>query len=149
MLSLVAATLLERRTRPGAGIVAALAVQCGVSAVLFTGVAAVTGTLAPPADPGFWGAVVWVVVLSTLGGYGLYWAVLARSGVARVSALLYLTPPATLLWAAVMFGDAVTVPALVGMGVCAVAVALVHRAPAPAAGRAPQRGERRPEPAGR
>ena len=97
MLSLVAATLLERHTRPGGSVVAALAVQCAVSAVLFTGLAAATGTLAPPATTGFWTAVAWVVVLSTLGGYGLYWANLARSGVARVSALLYLTPPTTLV----------------------------------------------------
>ncbi|MFC9086885.1 DMT family transporter [Nocardiopsis dassonvillei] len=125
MLSLVAATLLERRARPGGSVVQALAVQCAVSAVLFTGLAAATGTLAPPADPGFWAAVVWVVVLSTLGGYGLYWAVLARSGVARVSALLYLTPPTTLVWSWLMFGDPVGPVALAGMAVCAAAVVLV------------------------
>ncbi|WP_435107450.1 DMT family transporter [Nocardiopsis synnemataformans] len=125
MLSLVAATLLERRTRPGGSVVQALAVQCAVSAVLFTGLAAATGTLAPPADPGFWAAVVWVVVLSTLGGYGLYWAVLSRTGVARVSALLYLTPPTTLVWSWLMFGDPVGPGALAGMAVCAVAVVLV------------------------
>lgn len=126
MLSLVAATLAERRTRPGGNLLEALAVQCGVSAVLFTALAAVTGTLAPPADPGFWGAVAWVVVLSTLGGYGLYWANLARTSVARVSALLYLTPPTTLVWTWLMFGDPVGAGALAGMGVCVLAVWLVR-----------------------
>ncbi|CAL9390887.1 hypothetical protein SUDANB121_01262 [Nocardiopsis dassonvillei] len=125
MLSLVAATLLERRLRPGGTPVQALAVQCCVSAVLFTALAAGTGRLVPPADPGFWVAVAWVVVLSTLGGYGLYWAGLARFGVARVSALLYLTPPTTLLWSLLMFGEPVGAGALAGMAVCAVAVALV------------------------
>ncbi|RKS09622.1 drug/metabolite transporter (DMT)-like permease [Nocardiopsis sp. Huas11] len=125
MLSLVAATLLERRTRPGGSAVAALAVQCAVSAVLFTGLAGATGTLAPPAAPGFWLAVVWVVVLSTLGGYGLYWANLARFGVARVSALLYLTPPTTLVWSWLMFREEMGVGALAGTAVCGVAVALV------------------------
>ncbi|WP_306370321.1 DMT family transporter [Nocardiopsis sp. CC223A] len=125
MLSLVAATLLERRLRPGGSPVRALAVQCGVSAVLFTALAAGTGTLAPPADPGFWAAVAWVVVLSTVGGYGLYWAALARFGVARVSALLYLTPPTTLLWSLSMFGDPVGAAALAGLAVCAIAVVLV------------------------
>ncbi|OOC53395.1 MULTISPECIES: DMT family transporter [Nocardiopsis] len=125
MLSLVAATLLERRVRPGGSLVEALAVQCTVSAVLFTGLAAGTGTLAPPAEPGFWAAVAWVVVLSTLGGYGLYWANLARTGVTRVSALLYLTPPTTLVWSWLMFGDPVGPGALAGMAVCTVAVVLV------------------------
>ncbi|MFD6950129.1 MULTISPECIES: DMT family transporter [unclassified Nocardiopsis] len=125
MLSLVAATLLERRVRPGGSLVDALAVQCAVSAVLFTGLAAATGTLAPPDDPGFWAAVAWVVVLSTLGGYGLYWVNLARTGVARVSALLYLTPPTTLVWSWLMFGEPVGPGALAGMAVCTVAVVLV------------------------
>uniref|UniRef100_UPI00036E1AD4 DMT family transporter n=1 Tax=Nocardiopsis lucentensis TaxID=53441 RepID=UPI00036E1AD4 len=125
MLALVAATLVERRARPRGTLVSALAVQCAVSAVLFTGLAAATDTPAPPAAPGFWGAVVWVVVLSTLGGHGLYWANLARSGVARVSALLYLTPPTTLVWAWAVFGQPVGAGALAGMAVCAVAVVLV------------------------
>ncbi|GAA1118275.1 DMT family transporter [Nocardiopsis metallicus] len=129
MLSLVAATLVERRARPGGSLLEALAVQCGVSAVLFTALAGATGTLAPPADPGFWGAVAWVVVLSTLGGYGLYWANLARTSVARVSALLYLTPPTTLVWTWLMFGAPVSAGALAGMGVCVLAVWLV-RSPA-------------------
>ncbi|QUX21025.1 MULTISPECIES: DMT family transporter [Nocardiopsis] len=135
MLSLVAATLLERRLRPGGSPAQALAVQCGVSAVLFTALAAATGTLAPPADPGFWAAVAWVVVLSTVGGYGLYWAALARFGVARVSALLYLTPPTTLLWSLLMFGDPVGAAALAGLAVCAAAVVLVTAA-GPGTGRA-------------
>lgn len=126
MLSLVAATLVERRTRPGGNLVEALAVQCSVSAVLFVGLAAVTGTLAPPAEPGFWAAVAWVVTLSTLGGYGLYWVNLARTGVARVSALLYLTPPTTMLWTWWMFGDPVGPGPLVGLGVCLAAVWLVR-----------------------
>ena len=129
MLSLVAATLVERRTRPGGNLVEALAVQCSVSAVLFVGLASVTGSLAPPVEPGFWAAVAWVVVLSTLGGYGLYWVNLARTGVARVSALLYLTPPTTMLWTWSMFGDPVGPGALAGLGVCLMAVWLVRSGP--------------------
>jgi hypothetical protein len=94
----------------------------------FTALAGATGTLAPPADPAFWGAVAWVVVLSTLGGYGLYWANLARTSVARVSALLYLTPPTTLVWTWLMFGAPVGAGALTGMGVCVLAVWLVRSA---------------------
>jgi drug/metabolite transporter (DMT)-like permease len=150
----VAATLLERRARPGGSVAQALAVQCAVSAVLFTGLAAVTGTLVPPAEPGFWAAVAWVVVLSTLGGYGLYWVVLARTGVTRVSALLYLTPPTTLVWSWLMFGEPVGPGSLAGMAVCAVAVVLVGTAGTargagrgdPAATGAPGREADRPGP---
>ncbi|WP_344093340.1 DMT family transporter, partial [Nocardiopsis composta] len=131
MLSLVAASVLERRTRPRASVADALTVQCAVSAVLFTGLAGATGSLAPPADPGFWAAVAWVVLLSTFGGYGFYWAVLARTDVTRVSALLYLTPPTTMLWAWPMFGQAPGPAALAGLAVCATAVALIGAGPRP------------------
>ncbi|WP_017595562.1 DMT family transporter [Nocardiopsis potens] len=131
MLSLVAASVLERRTRPRASVTDALTVQCAVSAVLFTGLAGATGSLAPPADPAFWAAVAWVVVLSTFGGYGLYWAVLARTGVTRVSALLYLTPPTTMLWAWPMFGQVPGPMSLAGLAVCAAAVALIGTGPRP------------------
>jgi drug/metabolite transporter (DMT)-like permease len=126
MLSLVGATLLERRTRPAIGLVDALAVQAGVSAVLFTALALATGTLVPPADPSFWAAIAVLVVLAMFGGYGLYWINLARSGVARVSGLLYLTPPTTMVWAWLMFGGTIAPLSLAGVAICAVAVLLIR-----------------------
>ncbi|MFI0354645.1 DMT family transporter [Actinomadura sp. 9N407] len=126
MVSLVAATLVERRTRPSIGLIEALAVQAGISAVLFTGLALATRTLTPPADPTFWAAIAVLVVLAMFGGYGLYWINLYRNGVARVSALLYLTPPATMLWAWLMFGGAIAPLSLAGVAVCAVAVLLIR-----------------------
>ena len=112
---LTAATLLERRLRPGVGAVRSLAVQCAGSAVVFSALALATGDAAPPADATFWLAVAWLVVLSTIGGYGLYWLVAARSGATRVSTLILLTPPATALWALVMFGQPVGAATVVGM----------------------------------
>jgi drug/metabolite transporter (DMT)-like permease len=132
MLSLVGATLFERRTRPRLGLVDALAVQAGVSAVVFTSLAGASGTLAPPVDPTFWIAIAVLVVMAMFGGYGLYWINLARNGVARVSGLLYLTPPATMAWAWLMFGASLTPLSLVGVVVCVAAVLLIHGSSRPA-----------------
>ncbi|MEU5878459.1 DMT family transporter [Spirillospora sp. NPDC047279] len=126
MLALVAATLVERRTRPRIGLVDALTVQAGVSAVIFSVLSAGTGTLAPPATPTFWIAIAVLVVVAMFGGYGLYWINLARTGVARVSSLLYLTPPATMAWSWLMFGTTLTPVSLLGVLVCAVAVVLIR-----------------------
>ena len=79
--------------------------------------------LEPPADPGFWWAVAWVVVLSSFGGYGSYLLVLRRSGAVRASTLLYLTPPATMLWTFLMFGEMPGPLAGPGVALCAAAVA--------------------------
>lgn len=88
-------------------------------------IALATGTATPPATAGFWLAVVWLVGLSSIGGYGAYIFVSRRQGATRVSTMLYLTPPPTMLWAFAMFGDAVPLLGLCGLVVSAVGVSLV------------------------
>ncbi|NIY64662.1 DMT family transporter [Streptomyces malaysiensis] len=122
MAALLAASFLERRVRAPLEPVDAIPLHCLVSAVLFTGVALAGGHAAPPPAEGFWTAVVWTVLLSTVGGYGFYWLSLRRNGVTRTSALIYLTPPTTLVWAYAMFGDAPGWTALAGVVVCVIGV---------------------------
>lgn len=123
MAALLGASFLERRARSPLPPADALPVHVLVSAVLFGAVALAGGRGAPPAGGGFWLAVAWVVVLSTAGGYGFYWLSLRRSGVTATSALMYLTPPVTALWAYVMFGEAPGLLAVAGMAVAAAGVA--------------------------
>ncbi len=125
MLALSAGTLLERRWRLATPLLDALTIHCLVSAGVFVASAAVAGRLAPPATAGFWWAVAWVVVLSTFGGYGCYLLALRTFGATRASTLLYLTPPTTMLWALVMFGERVGWLGVAGLLGCAVSVWLV------------------------
>jgi len=134
-LGLSAGTLLERRMRLPVTLLESLTVQTLTAAVFFVGVTALNHHVTPPSDPRFWWSVVWVVALSTFGGYGSYLLVLRRSGATRVSTLLFLTPPTTAVWAFLMFGTGPGVLALPGAAVCAVAVILVVRR---------ARGSRRP-----
>ncbi|MBN6035489.1 DMT family transporter [Amycolatopsis sp. 195334CR] len=129
MLGLVAATLLERRAGVSVELGDSLAIQCVTSAVVFTGVAAASGQLVPPASGSFWFAIGWVVVLSTFGGYGFYWLNLRRGSVTSVSSLLYLTPPTTMLAGFLLFDETLDVRGLLGVAVCALAVFLVLRKP--------------------
>jgi drug/metabolite transporter (DMT)-like permease len=126
MAGLVAATLIERKTAIDTPLVDGLAIQCAISAVLFSSIGLAAGEAAPPSDGGFWLAVAWVIVLSTIGGYGLYWLNLGRGSVTRVSSLLYLTPPTTMVWAFLMFGETIGVLAAGGLAVCIAAVLLVR-----------------------
>jgi drug/metabolite transporter (DMT)-like permease len=127
MAALATGTLLERHWRPAESPLESLTVQTVLAAGVFVAVAGAGGNLAPPADPGFWWAVGWVVVLASFGGYGAYLLVLRRSGAVRVSILLYLTPPTTMLWAFLMFGEVPGVLAVPGVALCAVGVALALR----------------------
>ncbi|GAA2355284.1 DMT family transporter [Streptomyces cuspidosporus] len=151
MLSLVAATFIEQRSPSPVRPLTGLTVHSTTSAVVFTALALATGGGVPPADPPFWIATGWLIVLSTLGGYGLYWTLLARVGVTRVNALMFLMAPVTSVWGAVMFGEPFTPVTAVGLTVGLLAVVTVaHRRPRhrPAAGargkRAPAGGAVRP-----
>jgi drug/metabolite transporter (DMT)-like permease len=129
MLSLSVATLIaDRWPQPeGHGVADSLVVQSVVAVGFFTAVAFVTGHAAPPAEAGFWFAVVWLVLLAFVGGYGSYLFVLRRSGPVVASAWLYLTPATAALWAWPMFGEPVTVGPAAGFLVAAAGVAAVVR----------------------
>ncbi|MDQ0808925.1 drug/metabolite transporter (DMT)-like permease [Streptomyces sp. B3I7] len=128
MLCLVAATFLEGRTRTPVAPDAAMTTHCLTSAVVFTALAAGTGAARPPAEPSFWAAIAWLVVLSTFGGYGLYWVLLRRTGVTGVNTLMFLMAPVTAVWGALMFAEPFGVRTAVGLCVALAAVGLVHRA---------------------
>lgn len=127
MLSLASGTVLTRRLRPTESLLQSLTMQAVVTAAVTMAVAAVAGQAAPPATPGAWVAVVWLLVLASLGGYVLYVFVTRTLGATTVSTLLFLTPPTTMLWVWSMFGEPVTALGVLGLAVTALGVTLVLR----------------------
>ncbi|MFF8882347.1 DMT family transporter [Streptomyces flaveolus] len=127
MLSLVAATFLEGRSRVPVAPRAALTLHCATSAVLFSGLAVGTGAAVPPADSSFWVATAWLVALPTFGGYGLYWLILRRSGITAVNTLMFLMAPVTAVWGALMFGEPFGAQTALGLAVGLAAVVVVRR----------------------
>jgi drug/metabolite transporter (DMT)-like permease len=121
MLSLLASTLVERRAAVATAPLTALAVHTTTSAVLLTALAVATGTATPPASRDFWVATAWLVLLATLGGYGLYWVLVARIGVVPVNSLMFLVAPVTSVWGAAMFGEPLTAVTVAGLALTLVA----------------------------
>jgi drug/metabolite transporter (DMT)-like permease len=128
MLCLASGTVLARRLRPPENLLQTIMMQSVVTAVLIMGAALVSGQAAPPADWDFWAAVAWLIVLASLGGYVMYVFVNKSEGATVVSTLLYLTPPTTMLWVFLMFGEPVTLTGLLGLLVSAAGVSLVLHA---------------------
>ena len=128
MLALALGTILAQRVPDRGDLLAGLTVQTVTAAVGFTVWALLAGTAAPSPTRTFAGAVAWVVVLAGFGGYGTYLLLLATRGAATVSALLYLTPPTTALWSAMMFGTPIRAAALLGMAVSTLGVLVFLRA---------------------
>lgn len=128
MLALSAGTLLQQRWSSQTPLMQTLAVQAVFTAGFFTLSALITGNLAPEGTAGFWAAVIWGAVAG-IGSYGLYYLVTSQDGATRASTLLYLTPAATALWAAVMFGQPIRPTTVVGMLISAGAVFLLRDTP--------------------
>ncbi|VXB91530.1 DMT family transporter [Aeromicrobium sp. 9AM] len=128
MLSLASGTVLQQRWRPQESVLTSLTVQTVTAAVAFWLLALIEGTAGEPTPPAFCVAVAWVVLLSSFGGYGSYLYVSRTQGATKASTLLYLTPPTTMVWAALMFGDRVPPAGLAGMGLAAVGVVVAVRA---------------------
>lgn len=123
MAALLASTIVERRTAAATPPLTALAIHAATSAVLLSGVALATGTAVPPASRDFWLATAWLVVLATLGGYGLYWGLVERIGVVPVNALMFLVAPVTSVWGALMFDETFTGVTVAGLALTLVAAA--------------------------
>lgn len=130
MLSLAVATLWQKHSSAVAsiGLLPNLWLQCCVSSVAFAILASMEGDLSPVVSSGFAASVLWTAVLSSLGGYGLYWICLRRSTPTRVASVLYLSPAVTLLWAWAMFGDPLSWLMLLGTVVSVVGVWMVVHA---------------------
>ncbi|MFI5735017.1 DMT family transporter [Kribbella sp. NPDC051587] len=125
MLSLAAGTVLTRRLRPSETLLQSITMQSLTGAVALMAVAGVAGQASPPGHLRNWLPIVWLVALPSLGGYGLYIYVTRTLGATVVSALLYLTPPTTMLWAFLMFREGLTVLGFVGLLISGVGVFLV------------------------
>lgn len=129
MAALVAATFLERRVDDSPSPTVVLAIHCGASAVIFTAAGLLAGVAVPPADGTFWLAIAWLTVLSTIGGYGLYWVLLRRSGVTSVNTLMFLMPPVTALWGTAMYGEPFGWATGLGLAMACGATWVVNRPP--------------------
>jgi drug/metabolite transporter (DMT)-like permease len=128
MVSLASGTVLSRRLRPPEGLLDTIMIQSVVTAALMMTLALAFGKVAPPASLEFWAAVAWLLVLASLGGYVMYILVARQRGATVVSTLLFLTPPTTMLWVFLMFGEQVTLAGLVGLAISGVGVWLaLHR----------------------
>ncbi len=122
MLCLASGTVLGRRLRPPESLLETITMQSVVTAVLLMGLALAFGQGTPPATVEFWRAVAWLIVLASLGGYVMYVSVAERQGATVVSTLLFLTPPTTMFWVWVMFGERVTLVGVAGLAVSGVGV---------------------------
>lgn len=127
-LSLAMATLLQKRSPTNSMPVhQSLCIQCLSASAIFAIFAWHEGGVLPVLDRGFIGGILWLVFVATFGAWSLYYLALRKSSPARVTAILYLSPPVTLIWAWVMFGEPLSWAMAAGLIVSLVGIVIVAR----------------------
>ena len=127
VLAIVAATIVTKLFKEPLSILPTLSIQCIAATLLFLPLSIFEGSLIPVVDSDFIFAILWFILLSTIGAYGFYWICLGRSSTARVSSLIYLTPPVTAVWAWLMFSEPISLAVLFGFVICFCGVMLAAK----------------------
>ena len=73
-------------------------------------------------------AMVWLVLVLSMGAITLYLIMLRQGAVSKVAALFYLVPAVAAFFGWILFGETLTMVQLVGMAITVAAVALVSKA---------------------
>lgn len=126
LASITAGTLYQKRWVAPCDVRSASAVQL-LAALVVT--APLAWLEAAPFDwhPELIGALVWSVLVLTLGGSSLLYVLIQRGAATAVTSLMYLVPPCTAVLAWWLFGELLTPLSLLGLACTAVGVALVVR----------------------
>lgn len=74
-------------------------------------------------------ALVWLILVLSVGAIGLLYGLLRRGAAAKVASLFYLTPPFAAVFAYLLFDEALGPLAIAGMVVATLGVALVNWQP--------------------
>lgn len=131
-LSLAMATLLQKRSSANAMPVhQSLCIQCLSAAAIFVLFAWNEGGVLPSLETGFIGGILWLVFVATFGAWSLYYIALRKSSPARVTAILYLSPPVTMIWAWIMFGEPLSWAMAAGLVVSLAGIIVVARSTKP------------------
>lgn len=131
-ISMTLATLYQRhinRSRPGQNlpVAASLFVQATTTAISLYPLAYFLEDVQVQWSNHFIFAIAWFVVVLSIGSYGLMLKLLRHRTATRVSSLMYLTPPVTLLLGFLLFGDVLAWEDALGLGITAIGVWLVYR----------------------
>ena len=125
---LALATLLQKRSATSSmPVYQRLCIQCLAAAVIFSGFAWNEGTVLPVMNWAFIGGIVWLVFIATFGAWGLYYIALRKSSPARVTAVLYVSPPLTMIWAWAVFDEPMSWAMAMGLGVSLIGIVIVAK----------------------
>ena len=131
VLSLVAGTVHFGRFCRGVPLLPGATVQFLAATVVAALGACLLETPRAEFTPTAIAAIAWNTALVSLGGMGLYFAMLARGTAARTTANFYLVPGTAAVLAWFLLGEQLNSPAILGLAVASMGCWLVNAVPTP------------------
>lgn len=134
LLCITAGTMYQRRWCPNFDLRTGTVIQFGATVVALLPLAIVLEDLDPQFSAVTWStdfiaAWLWSIFALSIGAIFLLFTLIRRSRATEVTSLLYLTPPTTAVMAWLLFGEAFSPLALLGMAVAVLGVAFIVKQP--------------------
>jgi drug/metabolite transporter (DMT)-like permease len=127
LIGITLGTLYQKRFCAGMDIRSGVTIQNAVSLAVIGLLALAVETRHVDWTGDFVFALTWSAVGLSVIAIALYYVLVRRGAAAKVTSLIYLSPPTTALMGWAVFGETFSLPALAGMGVAVAGVALATR----------------------
>lgn len=128
LLGITAATLYQKRFCGAGDLITGTAIQYAAAALTTLPIALLLGWGPVHWTGSFIFSLAWLTFALSIGAVTLLLWLIRRGVASKVASLFYLTPPAAALGSYLLLNETLAAPALLGMALTAVGVALVNRA---------------------
>lgn len=129
LVGITVGTLYQKRYCPGIDLRSGTAIQFAATTVVLVPFALLFETRQVQWTGEFLFALGWLCIVLSLGAITLLFLLIRRGAASKVSSLFFLVPPCTALVAWPLFGEQLSLLALIGMAATMAGVALVNIAP--------------------
>lgn len=126
LLGMTAGTVYQKRFCGGMDLRSGNAVQFAAATVVVLGGAALLETMHITWSTTFVLALLWAIVVLSIGAITLLFILIRRGAAAQVSSLMYLVPPCTAVIAFILFDERLALASFAGMALTVIGVALVN-----------------------
>ena len=131
LLSFTSGTIYQKRFCPMFDLRAGTMIQYAASAVVAGGLMLALEPMQVQWTGEMIGALVWSVLMLSIGAMSLWFVLLRQGAATRVSSLIYLTPPTVAVMAWILFDEALSLWVALGTLVTVIGVWLVTRTSSP------------------
>ncbi len=129
LIAITLGTLYQKRFVPAFDLRTGSVIQFAAGLLLVVPVAFLTESREIEWVPELVGALAWSIVALSIGATSLLFLLIRRGAATRVASLMYLTPAVTAVMARILFGERLSAIMVLGIGLTALAVAIMVRAP--------------------